>query len=290
MLKKRLNQFKKEFLLIVLLLFLGFNCKKQATRPEPEPEHQTLKILFIGSSYFNFNNLPEIFKNLAQAGNKDVTIGRQIRNGVYLEYHSTNQATEDIINQEKWDYVLLQGVCTNCGYPETHQEIFPPYQSHPLKPALEILHQKIKTNCDSTKIVYCMPWAFEDGTQWLNGYNDTYFDMQKKIYDNTLEYANEIGLVVAPVGWAWNEVLKEKINVLHYLHLSDYNHPSKKGSYLTACVIYSTIYQQSLSDVNYYAGLSENEAKKFQSVASSIVLDNLVLWNIVPGTLSIDTK
>jgi len=89
-----------------------------------------------------------------------------------------------------WDYVLLQGVYTNCGYPDTYQQIFPPYQSHPLKPALEKLYQKIKTNFDSTKVVYCMPWAFEDGTPWLEGGTDTYFEIQQKICDNTIKFAN----------------------------------------------------------------------------------------------------
>jgi len=219
-------------------------------------------------------------KNLAEAEEKKVLIDRSTKNGTYLEYHSTNPATEQKINEQKWDYVLLQGVCTNCGYPDTHHQIFPPHQSHPLKPALETLYQKIKANCESTKVVYCMPWAFEDGTLWLEGGSDTYFDMQQKIYNNALKFANEIGLVIAPVGWVWNEVLKTKIKQLHYLHLSDYNHPSKRGSYLTACVIYATIFREELKEVNYFVGLPENEAIYFQSVASEIVLNNLSLWNI----------
>lgn len=39
---------------------------------------------------------------------------------------------------------------------------------------------------------------------------------------------------------------------LHYLHLSDYNHPSKRGSYLTACVIYAIIFKEELKEINYY--------------------------------------
>ncbi|MCU0645762.1 MAG: hypothetical protein MUC94_16075 [bacterium] len=261
---------------------LIFYCHHNScTPPDQQPvEAEVFKILFIGSSYFSYNNLPEMFNNLAEAGGKKVFIDTQIKNGTYLDYHSTNPATEQKINQAKWDYVLLQGVCTNCGYPETHQLIFPPYQAHPLKPALELLYQKIKANCESTKVVYCMPWAFEDGTLWLPGGTDTYFTMQKKIYDNAIKYADEIGLVIAPVGWAWNEVLKTKIKELHYLHLSDYNHPSIRGSYLTACVLYATIFQESAVNLAYYSSLPEDEAKYFQSVASEIVLKNSELWHI----------
>lgn len=266
------------FILLSLLFYCNRDSSTQPKEKSQEPE--IYKILFIGSSYFNYNNLPNIFKNLAEAGGKEVFIELATKNGTYLDYHSTNSITEQKINQEKWNYVLLQGVCTNCGYPDDHHLIFPPYQSHPLKPALETLYQKIKANCDSTKVVYCMPWAFEDGTLWLEGGTDTYFDMQQKIYVNTLKFADEIGLVIAPVGWAWNEILKTKIRELHYLHLSDYNHPSKRGSYLTACVLYATIFKEALGENYYFAGLPDDEATYFQSVASEIVLNNLALWNI----------
>lgn len=272
--------------MICLLIFgVILNCHHDScTQPDnTAPEPEIYKILFIGSSYFNYNNLPEMFQNLAEAGGKKVLIDRSTKNGTYLDFHCTNATTAQKINQEKWDFVLLQGVCTNCGYPDTHQLIFPPYESHPLKPALETLYQKSKANCESTKVVYCMPWAFEDGTLWLQGGTDTYFDMQQKIYDNTLKFADEIGLVIAPVGWAWKTVINEKRKEAHYLHLSDYNHPSKRGSYLTACVLYATIFKEALKDVSFYADLAEDEAKYFQSAASEIVLNDLELWNIMEG-------
>lgn len=275
-------QFTKTITFLMTISIVLYCNRDSCTRPHhSNPDPEIYKILFIGSSYFNYNNLPEMFKKLAEAGKIEFYIDAQIKNGTYLDYHSTNPATEQKIKQDKWDYVLLQGVCTNCGYPDTHHLIFPPYQSHPLKPALETLYQKIKANCESSKVIYCMPWAFEDGTLWLQGGTDTYFDMQQKIYDNTIKFADEIGLVIAPVGWAWNVVLKTKIKESHYLHLSDYNHPSIRGSYLTVCVLYAMIFQEELKDINYFAGLPEDEAKYFQKVASETVLDSLEVWNIV---------
>lgn len=86
--------------------------------------------------------------------------------------------------------------------------------------------------------------------------------------------------MIAPVGWAWNEVLKIKIKQLDYLHLSDYNQPSMIGSYLTACLLYGTIFQEKLKDNEHASGLPEGEAKYFQLAASEIVLKNSELWNI----------
>ena len=92
-------------------------------------------------NYFNYNNLPDMFKNLAEAEEKKVLIDRSTKNMTYLDYHSTNPATEQKINEQKWDYVLLQGVCTNCGYPETHHHLgFLP--THKLKMVVQRCHFK----------------------------------------------------------------------------------------------------------------------------------------------------
>ena len=126
-----------------------------------------------------------------------------------------------------------------------------------------------------------MPWAFEDGTTWIEGYDDTYFEMQQMIYDNTIQFSNDIGFVIAPVGWAWNEVMKVKTQ-LHYLFRTDWSHPSLRGSYLMACVIYSTLFQEETNGNTWYAGVPADEAQHFQSVASTIVMNDLALWNITP--------
>ena len=147
-------------------------------------------------------------------------------------------------------------------------------------PALITLQNIIYANCESTKIVFCLPWAYEDGMTWVEGWTDTFVDMQIHIYENTLQYSDDIGFEIAPVGWAWKTVLEEANFPLHYLHLSDWNHPSLRGSYIMACVIFSTIFLESSVDINYFADLPEDEANDFQIVASNTVLDNLELWNI----------
>jgi hypothetical protein len=250
-----------------------------ASRTINVTEALPVKVLFLGSSYFIYNDLPSLFQNLAQSGNQEVVVDKNYIYAGYLEDHAASPDTEAKINSQQWDFVVLQGVCTNMAFPDTHQDIFPPYERHELRASLRTLKQKIEANFATTKMVYCMPWAFEDGTIWLDGYNDTYFEMQQMIYDNTILFSNDIGFVIAPVGWAWSEVMKEKTQ-LHYLFQPDWNHPSLRGSYLMACVIYSTLFQEDTNDNPYYGRLPEAEAKYFQSVGSAIVLDNLGLWNI----------
>ena len=232
-----------------------------------------IAVLFIGSSYFGYNDLPAFVKKLTESNAGEIKISTRIINGYFLSDHAENENTDLKIKEKKWDYVILQGVGSIMAYPERDMD-------HLAYPALVTLQNKILANCETTKIIFCMPWAFEDGMTWLEGWTDDYSDMQIKIYDRTLRYSDDIGFIVAPVGWAWNTVLYEKNYPLHYLHLSDWNHPSQKGSYLMACVIYSTIFKESTSGFSFIVGFPEDEAILFQDVASSTVLDSLSLWNI----------
>ncbi len=249
---------------------IAFNKKIEKLMSGNDP----IKILFIGSSYFNFNNLPYIFESLAVSSGKNVHIEQRIPNGWYLDNHANSNETEMIINKQDWDFVILQGGGTNTAYPDYFTE-------HPVLPALEILKNKIYENCESSKIIFCLPWAFEDGMTWYNNWTDTYKDMQIKILNNTIKFCKEIGLKIAPVGWSWYKVLEEMNYPLHYLHKSDWNHPSRKGSYLMACVIYSTVFLKSTMGIPYYNSILEEEAIYFQNVSSKTVFDNLSLWNLV---------
>ncbi|MBU8920406.1 MAG: hypothetical protein KOO63_00970 [Bacteroidales bacterium] len=242
---------------------------------------RNIKVLFIGSSYFGYNNLPLMFKTLAEAAGKGVEIGEYIVGGMRLDYHSTNPATEAKINEEDWDFVILQGSSITAAYPIDHQYIFPPFTYHPLVPSLKLLKEKIEANCASTKTVYMMPWAYENGNTWVEGYDDTYFDMQLLIYDNTILFSDEVPFMTAPVGWAWNTVLSE-VEQLHYLYTEDMSHPSYRGSYLLSCVIYSTFFREDLEGTECYLGIPRVEAVYFQSVAADIVLDDMKLWNLIP--------
>ncbi len=261
-------------ILIAITLF-NFNCIKNSSAPEMESldteDDNTLEILFIGSSYFSYNSLTTIFKNLVNSSGKQVSVSTQIAKG-YLADHADNTLTETKINEKDWDYIILQGVGSLTAYPDY-------YTHHPVFPALETLQNKISKNCNSTKMVFCMPWAFEDGMTWVQGWTDTYSDMQFEIYKNTLEWADSLNFVISPVGWAWNTILSEKNYPLHYLHLRDWNHPSLKGSYLMACVIYSTVYRESIEGNSYFGGLTKTDAEYFQKTASNIVLNNLDIWN-----------
>ena len=269
----------KKSILIISIAIIGLNYASA----NPKNNADTCEILLIGSSYFNYNNLKNLIKNLADSSGTEIYIEMHGQNGLYLSDHASSPGTEAKINERDWDYVILQGVGILVAYPDS----FP--DDHPVYPALVTLRDKIHANCESTKMLFQMPWAFEDGMTWYQGWTDTFEDMQIHVYNNTLQYSEEIGFEIAPVGWVWYAVLEEYDYPLHYLHMSDWSHPSLKGSYLMACTIFSAVFQESTVGNPYHAGIPDEEAEFFQTVASDTVLDNLDLWNITP-LVSINEK
>ena len=261
----RYRSFPVAIFSLAIMLFIASTLPLSSKEP--------IKILFIGSSYFNYNNLPELFLQLSEQSGKEVYIDQHMPSGLFLSDHAENSVTRSKIRTKDWDYVILQGVGVVMAYPDSIIE-------HPFQPAMKSLMKDIARNNPESKTVYCLPWAFEDGMTWKTGWKDSYVDMQEKIVQNTMDYSEQMEFMVAPVGVAWSVVLKEKAYPLHYLHFTDWNHPNHRGSYLMACVLYSSIFQESSENIEFSSDLDQEEALYFRTIASKTVLDSLQYWKI----------
>ena len=152
-------------LTLAITLFIAFS--------KPLSSQEPVKILFIGSSYFNYNNLPEIFLELSEHGGEKLIIDQYIPSGLFLADHAESVLTKSKIKSNKWDYVILQGVGSVMAYPDSITQ-------HPFYPAMKSLMKTIAKNSPSTRTVFCLPWAFEDGMLWKGAWSDNYQEMQQK--------------------------------------------------------------------------------------------------------------
>ena len=114
-----------------------------------------------------------------------------------------------------------------------------------------------------------MTWAPNNGIL-TNSSNIGIKQVQKIISNNYHELADEVEGLLLPIGDAFIECIKKYPNI--ELWEKDKSHASKEGVYLAACVIYTSIFQKSLEECNYIALLEESVAKKLQTLASDIVL------------------
>ena len=257
---------------LLLLLFSGCGILGPGDDPPETLDPGETSVLFIGSSYLAFNNVPDRFRDLSREAGHEVFVRYHLALGQPLAYFAGDGGTVVAIRDLDWDYVVLQGGAQTAAYPNLGGES--DYA------ALRELHRIATEDSPATKVVYMMPWAYEDGMTWMAGRTETYEEMQLDIRDRTVKWAHELDLVLAPVGMAWYEVLTTWPHQEHYLHDSDWNHASKAGSYLTAATIFSTVWVQDAAGVKHDWEIDSGLAQQLRAVAGATVLDSLALWNI----------
>ncbi len=220
------RKIRRSIVAIFINVLLAVSALAQVAPPSEKP----LRVLFIGNSYTYFNNLPEMFAKLAQAGlQKPVIYEMQAPGGVRLKDHWDRAETRKALEEQKWDYVVLQDqslLGTNYYY-----------EGKPRIPSDELFHtyalQFVKAIREAGAIpVFYLTWARkvvpEDQAALTSAY---------------MRAAKETKSIVAPVGIAWADV-ESKYPAIN-LFYQDGSHPSSAGTYLNACVFYATLFGRS---------------------------------------------
>ncbi|MFC2139405.1 SGNH/GDSL hydrolase family protein, partial [Bacteroidota bacterium] len=272
-------------LIIFPLLFIALLVPLNQPNAQTKTEFistDTVTALFIGNSLTGFNQMPKTVEELGKAAGKDIYCEGKIVAGTSVIDICNFEDTRAKILERDWTYVVIQGDIHSTAFPDNHHLIMPWLPYKPIKPMLFEMKEFIADNKPGTQLIFFMPWAYEDGMTWVAGETDTYETMQQKVYDNALIFADDVGIPVAPVGWAWNYVWYDESTFC--LFQPDFVHPNDKGSYLAACVFYSVFFMESCRYNYYYKTLNQIEAEYLQDIASSIVMDDLELWNLTTST------
>ncbi|MBN1165193.1 MAG: SGNH/GDSL hydrolase family protein [Candidatus Krumholzibacteriota bacterium] len=236
----------------------------QRTYMAPDPP-LPLKILFLGSSYFGYNDMVQTFISFCQRAGKVLALDTRIVGGYRIVDHVNDYNSIYKIKQCEWDYILLQGGAQWLSLPKWHHEVVP---------YLEAIRDTIYQNCSHTRIIYMMPWAYEDGLTWIPGEIDTWEIMQKNLYKYSLQVSNNLGLGLAPAGWAWYRAITGGYE--YNLYLPDKSHPSVYGSYLLACALYISVFKEEVIS----SAIDPNRYIELQEIAGRTVFDDFNLWNI----------
>jgi hypothetical protein len=218
-----------------------------------------LRILFVGNSYTFTNDLPEIFVNIAKAGGHQVEIEMFADGGWTLSRHSQSNQLIKWIRRGTWDYVILQEhSLTSAKVKDREQSMYP---------AVRYLDSEVRDN--GAKTILFMTWGYRDGLPKENFSN--FNQMQAAITEGYQQIGDELDVMIAPVGIAWEIGVNESPQL--DLWSKDGSHPNMKGSYLAACVFYATIYDESPKGIEYWAGLEEEIVHALQAIAERAVFN-----------------
>ena len=235
---------------------------------------QTTRVLFIGNSYTAVNNLPELTRQLALSLGDTLVVNSSTPGGYTFNGHTTNTATQNLIDQGGWNYVVLQE--------QSQLPSFPPAQvAAESLPYATALVDSIRAHSPCAEPVFYMTWGRENGdadncASWPPVC--TYEGMQEQLRINYLQMARDNSTACAPAGMAWKRVREEFPAI--GLYAADGSHPSVAGSYLVACTMYSTFFRRTTMGATFTSTLDATTAATLQQVASSVVLDSLSTWNI----------
>lgn len=244
-----------------LLILLGcVSCRRPATAPPPSETTPPVRVLFIGNSYTSVNDLPGMLGGFARALSPQTRLETVavMPGGATLESHWKGSEARERLHGGAWDEVVLQeqSLLGNLSVDGAIQ-MSPPEDR--FFPYARLFAQEI-TAAKATPVFF-MTWSRKAN-----------LPAQRVLTWAYTHIAREQHGVLSPVGVAWQRVRQERPEL--ELYNPDGNHPSPAGTYLAACVLYTSLFHKSClgAPSTPLVQLPEETARYLQQVGSEVGL------------------
>ena len=176
---------------------------------------KNMRILFIGNSYTNANDLPGMLIGMFAAKGIKLETRSVTPGGLTLEKHFKGEEARKAIADGPWDYVVIQ------------EQSQMPAVNPPMTLKYAALLADAVRQANSQPVFY-LTWARKDKPE-----------MQAALTATYMKAGTDARSLVAPAGIAWQDAMKADPKLV--LHSADGSHPNVQGTYLTACVFYATL-------------------------------------------------
>ena len=178
----------------------------------PQPEADSIRILFIGNSLTHYNDVAGKVKDLFAAVGQEAEVQTLIQLGQPLTLHASLPETQSTILNGNFDYVIMQDKASN-------------FNGDQLMTGVTTIQQWISQT--GAKTILYMPWANKSVLQNTQAYFTSSY----------VNAAKDIGAKLAPAGEAWYELYYQ----YGYDWYSDNIHANNTGSLVSAATIFYTI-------------------------------------------------
>jgi hypothetical protein len=238
---------------------------------------QSYNVLFIGNSYTEVNNLPQMISNMAQSTGDAITYQSHTPGGCTFQQHVSGAAS--LIQHGEWDYVVLQEQSQLPSFPlnQFMNESYPYAQQ---------LCEMIRQYNPDAKIVFYMTWGRKNGDQQNAPYYPplgTYEGMDSLLFARYMMMASDNHAWVSPVGYVWHYIRDHYPDI--ELYSTDESHPSLVGTYAAACCFYTVFFQKNPQDIAFDSSLDPAITHIVKEVTRTQVYDSLAKWYVVTDTI-----
>lgn len=228
-----------------------------------------LKVLFVGNSYTDHNDLPTLVKDLACSGGYNLSVSSKSHAGYRFLSHAGDSGTLAKIYSQAWDFVILQNQSQVPGWR-------PADVASESTPHAVTLADAILANNPNTQIVYYVTWGRENGDAEMCAYYSrvcTFSGHTEALLEGYTLYKDATGGILARVGTAWEAVVDDKRPPFDpgELWKADQSHPKLLGSYLAAATIYAALFNKSPLNLMVPDGISKENGIYLQKTAGSVM-------------------
>lgn len=207
-----------------------------------EKRSQSINILFIGNSFTQRNNVPQMLSDMAAARELSVKHELISAGGASLRTHWNAGRAAEAIASGGFSHVVLQ-----------EQSTLPVKNAKRMAENVRLFDPLIQRA--GAKTVLYMTWARQHQPETQQVIIDAY---------NTI--GQELGAIVVPVGVAWRRFLAEHDTPV--LYDRDQSHPTLAGSYLAVCVFMATLLKSNPVGIESGpAGLDQHDRVVLQRAA-----------------------
>lgn len=235
------------------------------------------KVLFLGNSYTNVNNLPQIIEDIAASMGDTLIFDMEAPGSETLEGHFLNNLPSITqIKKGGWDYIVLQEQSQRPSYPisQVESEFF--FYAHKLDSTI-----KVYNPCGKT--MFYMTWGRKNGDS-ANCLSIpslplcTYEGMDSLLNLRYRMVADSNKAELSPVGAVWHYLRHHNAGI--GLYQADESHPTAEGSYAAACSFYAAIFRRNPTLIPYNYTISATNAASIRAAAKTVVYDSLIKWHL----------
>lgn len=258
---------------VILLAILAVTLKAAAQEPN---------VLFIGNSYTEVNNLPQMVYNVAYSMGNNMTYSSNTPGGCTFMQHCNNNSME-MIRRGGWDIVVLQEQSQYPSFPQSQveAEVFP-YAKR--------LIDSIYAHNPCAEPMFYMTWGRKNGDEYNAQFFPvlrTYEGMDSMLCERYTYMANANDASLCPVGRVWRYLRTNHPEI--ELYQSDGSHPSMAGTYAAACAFYTMIFHRDPDSIGYNPGITDETARTIRNATHNVVFEQLQQWQRPSPIVNIDT-